>query len=119
MFYEYHQNNSGGVFTYDAKNGISTTVIIEADSAEEANTRAREIGLYFDGVDAGSDCACCGDRWYPAWEAGTESPSHYGEPLVIENNAVEKRPSSVNWMGSHASFFIHYKDGRIEGARFA
>ena len=29
---------------------------------------AEDIGLYFDGVEQGMDCSCCGDRWYRAWE---------------------------------------------------
>ena len=29
----------------------------------EANTKACDIGIYFDGVANGADCECCGDRW--------------------------------------------------------
>lgn len=48
MFYTYNQNNSGGFFKITKK--IKHYVIIEADSAKEANKKAEHIGIYFDGV---------------------------------------------------------------------
>lgn len=97
MFYSFRQNNSGGSFDVDSS--VAQFVIIEANDSSEANARAQEIGIYFDGVDNGSDCECCGDRWYPADDFdGTETPMIYrdtaesyipmvnfipsGEPLV-------------------------------------
>jgi hypothetical protein len=36
-----------------------------AESTSEANTLAEKFArVYFDGVDSGDDCPCCGDRWY-------------------------------------------------------
>jgi hypothetical protein len=64
--YEFRQNNSGGSFREDKKKGIGLRVFIEAASAEEANKKAQDIGLYFDGCYEGIDCPCCGDRWYEA-----------------------------------------------------
>lgn len=61
-FYEYNQNNSGGHFDVDKK--LCSLVIIEAHSAKEANSIAEDLGCYWNGVDAGRDCDCCGDRWY-------------------------------------------------------
>jgi hypothetical protein len=62
-FYTYWQNNSGGVWDGPAQN-----VVIEAPSAEMANDRAEKLaGIYFNGVDDGIDCECCGDRWHPMW----------------------------------------------------
>ena len=62
MFYEFIQNNSGGTFIYDEQKGISYSVIVEADSENDAITRAEQIGLYFDGK---GDCPCCGNYcWY-------------------------------------------------------
>ena len=61
-FYLFRQNNSGGDWDLSNPNlGIST--YIEANSEEEAISRAEEIGMYFDGVAKGVDCDCCGDRW--------------------------------------------------------
>ena len=41
----------------------SRTLHIEAKSAEQANQLAEQHGIYFDGVERGIDCDCCGDRW--------------------------------------------------------
>lgn len=81
-YYQFHQNNSGGSFVHSADSGLSALVIIEANSAEEANDRAKDIGIYFNGCLFGVDCECCGDRWDPADEDdGYDAPSYYGEPV--------------------------------------
>ena len=36
---------------------------MEATDTHNADSRAENIGIYFDGVDRNMDCACCGDRW--------------------------------------------------------
>lgn len=95
MFYAFRQNNTGGSFDYDNERGITEVVIVEADSAEEANNRAEQIGIYFGGVDSGDDCPCCGDRWYGVWDKGDLEPSLYGRPIK-----ETKRPA-----------WIHFKDG--------
>lgn len=75
MFYYFSQNNSGGGF-----DSIGYGVIIEADSANHANERAEEIGIYFDGCETDRDCPCCGNRWYRVDSSdGTERPSVYGQ----------------------------------------
>ena len=61
-YYEFRQNNSGGDFEVDDK--ITIHVWVEANNADEANAKAEEIGIYFEGVDSEMDCSCCGDRWY-------------------------------------------------------
>jgi len=53
----YRQNNSEGRFV-----GPETVEVI-ADTPEQANELAIVQGVYFDGVDKGLDCECCGDRW--------------------------------------------------------
>ena len=64
MFYKYSQNNSGGGF--DADERVQPRVFIEAESENEAEVIADRLGIYFDGVEKGHDCECCGDRWsYP------------------------------------------------------
>lgn len=55
-FYVYHQNNSGGKFAPPAIN-----LVVEADTPAEADTIALSEGVY---EDDGSDCQCCGSRWY-------------------------------------------------------
>lgn len=78
MFYTFSQNNSGGSF--DRSDVLGDYVIVEAENARRANQRAEELGIYFNGVDSGSDCECCGDRWYEVSEYhGSASPEIYGE----------------------------------------
>lgn len=114
MFYTFSQNNSGGHFDYDAKEGISHHVIVEADDEKEAVWLAEKIGLYFDGE---GDCSCCGARWsdYLCGSDKTETPMIY-ETAVEPGSDYEKqdKPSwQTKWMDG-AEGFIHYKDGRIE-----
>lgn len=79
MFYHFSQNNSGGSFHIDER--VAHHVIIEANSAEEANRRAESVGIYFNGCIDGRDCDCCGDRWSSQWsdDAGDLEPLIYGD----------------------------------------
>lgn len=107
-FFEYHQNNSGGSFVFDAKRGIGVLVIIEADDWMEADSKAESIGLYFGGY---GDCSCCGDRWYSMEGAsGDDVPSYYGEPIA--NGVVG---GGADWpKGKNAAYgYIHYANGTI------
>lgn len=61
MFYQFNQNNSFGRFEVDDK--VCHRLFIEADSSEEAISKAEELGCYWNGVAEGIDCPCCGDRW--------------------------------------------------------
>jgi hypothetical protein len=65
-FYEYSQNNTGGSFVTDDK--LCHRLFIEAESESEADSIAEDLGCYWDGVNEGSDCPCCGDRWYGGHE---------------------------------------------------
>lgn len=92
MWYEFDQNNSGGFFVCDDK--VCATVWIEADSINEACTKAEELGIYFYGVDDGIDCPCCGDRWSRPYQG-------------------EKKPTlGMGW--TEPSTRIYHKDGRVE-----
>lgn len=108
-FYTYNQNNSGGRFTFDEERGITHFVIIEAEDNDFADFRAEKIGLYFDGCATGSDCSCCGDRWYRQWkDDGSDSPQVY-----------DKHPKDhediFNWgFTPNKSTCVHYVDGRKE-----
>lgn|SRR3990167_258957 len=97
MFYQYDQNNSCGIFKVDDEMGIGVKVIIEEDNAVQANNKAEYVGLYFNGVNDGIDCQCCGDRWVYCSEE---------DAILIENDSLTGyilEPS-----------FIHYKDGTIK-----
>lgn len=110
MFYLFRQNNSGGVFTVDEGRGIAMYVIVEAPTSGLANTRAEEIGLYFDGVEAGLDCECCGDRWQRVSRQDVdEVPSVYGDP-VEEHNF---RGARLFFPPEGALGFVHHRDGRV------
>lgn len=70
-FYTFSQSNPGGYYINNDK--ISQYVIIQAENADEANDKAEEIGIYFDGIKKGFDCSCCNDRWdrVSEWHAKT------------------------------------------------
>lgn len=60
-WHSYRQTNSRGEFR-----GPALNVHIQALSPTAADAIAMERGLYFDGIDKGIDCSCCGDRWQRA-----------------------------------------------------
>lgn len=106
--YEFRQNNSGGDFTFDEKAGISHFVYVEATSADEANRKAEQIGLYFDGE---GDCPCCGDRWCEASEYDAEE-----NPALTRSDYAAQYGGIMRpywWMGDDPEGFVHYADGRI------
>ena len=115
MFYTFDQNNSGGAFMH-VPNALTHKVIIEADSAEEANLIGERLRMYFDG-DGDGDCSCCGNRWYPMWDqdAGTESPEIYGKPVGDYGSS----PYFMGWMGDDPYAYVHYADGRVESFKVA
>ena len=84
-FYTFHQSNPGGYFIKNEK--IDEYVIIQAKNADEANSKAQEIGVYFNCVRKKLDCSCCNDRWYPVSEnSGEDSPNIYGDSLSEHSN---------------------------------
>lgn len=107
-FYTFRQNNSGRSFIESEKEGIGVIVIIEAESSEKANERAKDIGIYFDGCESGNDCPCCGDRWYEVSKYdGEEIPSIYGESI----ESLKKE-----WCSKDC--FVHYLDGTFKKVVF-
>jgi hypothetical protein len=105
-FFQFRQNNSGGIFKEDKKRGIGLAVIVEAKTVNEANRRAKSIGLYFDGCSTGQDCSCCGDRWSEAWDKkGDAVPSMYGEPIAKAAKKNKER-SWDTWYGMHVAMLM-------------
>jgi hypothetical protein len=90
MFYTFIKNNSAG--SYDIEDGVDECVIIEADTAGEANDRAISVGIYFNGCEDGRDCDCCGDRWdaQDSDDTGTEVPEsmRYRNVIVYYKNGT-------------------------------
>ena len=90
-WFEFSQNNSGGVFIGHEY------VSVQANDANEANEIAQEHGVYFDGCATGQDCSCCGDRWHAQWsdcDEGTDVPSLYGKEIDPDNIVYDGYQSS-------------------------
>lgn len=87
MFYEFDQNNSGGKYHSDDK--LCHRLIIEADSLEEAEEKAFDMGVYYDGCNDGRDCPCCGDRWYGPQEM--DFPYRYSSFGIAEAKEIAKK----------------------------
>jgi hypothetical protein len=104
VFYTFNQNNSGGSFIKN--DTVCEYVIIEADSAGEANDIAEDKGIYFNGCDKDIDCPCCGDRWYAAWNGDETS-----EPLIYG-----KSPEDYNlWLKDGEVYCrVFYKNGIVK-----
>lgn len=104
-FYIFQQNNSGGYLEEDEKRGIGEYVFIESESAKEANSKAENIGLYFDGVENGIDCECCGDRWNSVYEYDkieSDELNNYIQEYCLDDVIDGK-------------FFVHYSGGKFVG----
>lgn len=101
MFFTYRQNNSGGSFIRDES--VDIYVIIEAVDYEDADRRAENVGIYFDGCADGSDCECCGDRWSNTYGGGDAVPSIYGVALADTKERLK--------ISDLSPVIIHYMDG--------
>lgn len=102
-FYTFDQNNPGGSF--DRDDDLAEYVIIEALNADDANSRASAVGIYFNGCEDEVDCRCCGDRWSEVREKdGHDTPMIYDKPA----SAYEP------YIGDKGQIFcvVHYMDGR-------
>lgn len=118
-WYEFRQNNSGGSFQID--DDVTIYVLIQAASAKEANIKAEEIGIYFDGCYNGHDCNCCGDRWYEAsdpmdsfitcdWENNHLATDHtnirdYAQAVANGDSWVDKGEPPI---------ILYFLDGTVE-----
>jgi hypothetical protein len=106
-YYCFRQRKSGGSFVVNDK--VSYTVIIQAKNSDDANNKAEEIGIYFNGCYTGYDCSCCGDRWSTAWEEGTKKPRIY-------NN--HPRDHREEWANNGEIYCYVYKaNGKIKEYR--
>ena len=124
-FYTFRQNNSFGRFDYDAGRGISVNVIVEADSVDDANSRAERIGLYFDGS---GDCQCCGTRWSEQYsftdskdvfnDNSSPVPEIYGEEVGPGEPFPQKKDvwsATKRMKKNQPEGYIHYKNGTVVG----
>jgi hypothetical protein len=108
MYYTYRQTHSGGRVTRNAT--LADYVIIEAESAEQADCRLLALGGYFDGVEAGIDCPCCGDRWQRA----ARSPWPPTAEPTIAGALLEH---ATTMFPEHSGWRLYRLDGSIERGR--
>ncbi len=93
--YSYSQNKSGGFYCGPAQN----IIVVDAKSEEHALETAEKAGLYLNGVMAGSDCECCGDRWhdtpreFDTVEEAKASAEKYSSPEGQGNLILDIIPS--------------------------
>lgn len=112
-WWEYGQNNSGGLF--DPDGGYETW--IWAQSASQANNIAEQNGIYFDGCEKDHDCPCCGDRWYAAQGDKPDKEDMSVENLVehlTENGSKSALSWAANW---GLGIRIIDKDGTVHWLR--
>lgn len=111
-FYNFSQNNSGGNFIDD--NTISVNVLIEALDYKDANDRAENKGIYFNGCEDDRDCPCCGDRWCPK-SPYSEKINTYDTFASIEDakkSLLDTTGMFMKW--SDKAAIIYYIDGTKE-----
>lgn len=100
MFICFRQNNSGG--SYDIDDNLSPLVVVEGNDYDHCVERAEAIGIYFNGVNRGLDCECCGNRWYRGDEVLANIENCQEVPAMEYGGGI---------FGSEVSV-IHYLDGR-------
>lgn len=103
MFYTFFQNSTHGYFK-----GPAMIVIVEAENWFDANRTAEGFcGVYFDGIEKGVDCDCCGDRW------SRKGPENTGSPVPsLFNIPLGEYPEAAE--GEGESVLIRYADTRQE-----
>jgi hypothetical protein len=109
-WFEFRQNNPGGRLVFN--DSVGNYVYIQAFTAAEANSKAEDIGVYFDGVAKGYDCECCGDRWCSVWdrcEGSVDMPKQY----VWNRGQVDYELCDTAPRNSEYAVFYHI-DGRRE-----
>lgn len=110
-WYKFDQNNSGGSFDEDKK--VCPRVFIQALSAEDANQKAESLGIYFNGVEEGQDCECCGDRWYPV-DDSLDFPLPWADGLSFENVEEYAYFLARNYGWGKVKCRLFYADGLIK-----
>lgn len=119
-WYEFDQNNSGGSFIQN--DDVANRVLIQAASVKEANVKAEDIGIYFDGCRYGRDCDCCGDRWDEAYRAMgsfvTYGSYQSGYPKTEHANVRDYAQAVADndmWADeAKPSVIVYYADGTVE-----
>lgn len=113
-FFEFSQNNSGGSF--DVNDKVCHRMFIEADSCDEANDKAEDLGCYWNGCEDGMDCSCCGDRWDKAWRDDdyTDFPLKYSKETIFQTVEEYSQYLADNYCWTSPDVRIFYKDGTVK-----
>lgn len=99
--YVYWQNNSGGYFKKIRKTYKDNMLILPVKregfssngyvSLAVANKKVVPKEVYFDGVEEGFDCPCCGDRWSRLYDWDTKEKIYIYENLDEFERSEHKR----------------------------
>lgn len=111
--YEFRQNNSWGNMKYDDK--ITSDMIIQASSEQEAQEILESFWWYFDWVENWQDCGCCWDR-RSRWSNDLKFPIHRNHKVrftTIEEYA-ENHTKSYCYFKDKPDLRLFYKDGTIK-----
>ena len=103
--YEFRQNNSGGSF--DVNDNVTHRVFIEAKDKDAAIYKALTLGVYFDGVDEGIDCECCGNRWHKPWHVHTSNSED--KPREEIEDELQELANTYGW--TTPDIYLYYADG--------
>lgn len=105
-WYEFSQNNSGGYF--DVTDTVCHRLFIEASNFCDAIDKAEELGCYWNGVEVGLDCPCCGDRWNHYYDEPIDLSKYNGDIRVYVQELADK----YGWTSPDGRIF--YVDDRVE-----
>lgn len=125
-FYMWEQNNSGGSFRVDDK--LTHRLVIEADTYREAEYKAFDMGVYYNGVEDDRDCSCCGDRWYEGREV--KLPIDFSENIYGEGKdglkVVGRKENTLTTLDEYLQYLtnrwgwetpdarVFYKNGSVK-----
>jgi hypothetical protein len=113
MIYKLTQNNSGGSFDVDKK--ICHRLFVEAVSENDAVLKFENLGVYWDGVDSGIDCSCCGNRWSKYGIDLVDLPrlsKLYEKTFNTIEDYVQHLVDEYSWTKPDARIF--YKNGQVK-----
>ena len=118
-WFKFNQNNSGGSFDVDDK--VCHRLFIEAELFSDAVEKAEELGCYWDGVDKGVDCPCCGDRW-DKWnddpidieQYKTEGYESVNGKIYFDNIEEYAQYLADNYGWTTPDARIYYDDGSVK-----
>lgn len=106
-FYQWNQNNSGGIFVVNDQ--LCHRIIVEADTMKEAEHKAFDMGVYYNGCYDGIDCDCCGDRWYCADTVDIPNESYSYDSV---EDYAQHLADEYGWTTPDIRIF--YKNGEVE-----